>query len=384
MHHLVPILTVVNGIAGLHGVVLTILIRLNRRGNQTANRFLSWVVFLISLNIVGSLYFSSSLLRTIPQVILFFQPIPLLIPPILFFYFQVQVGTGFHRRPATWFHFLPFLSVFVYLSSQIFHPAAGKRFLNDFLQPDTPAAHLFFFVYMSQAMVYLSLCLHLLVTHSRRIRDSFSNIDRIQFAWTRYLLSIFVGVAAISLLLHIVPRTTQREGTVPDGLIFSFAAAVAIFALGYRGLRHSGLFPAGSMEPTSAMDHRPKKYERTGLDETASEATRVRLDTYMKSEQPYLDPEMNLPQLAEALAVPAHHLSQVLNEKIGANFYQYINGYRLEEAKRRLNSKKTNRDKLLTIALASGFNSISTFNRVFKEFTGQTPSQFRNRPSTEK
>lgn len=89
----------------------------------------------------------------------------------------------------------------------------------------------------------------------------------------------------------------------------------------------------------------------------------------------YLQSALTLSQLASESGLPSHYISQVINELEGKNFYQFINQYRIEHACQLL--KQDARLKILEVAMASGFNSKSAFNPVFKQFTGQTPSSFR-------
>lgn len=94
-------------------------------------------------------------------------------------------------------------------------------------------------------------------------------------------------------------------------------------------------------------------------------------------EKPYLDPELTLTQLAERINISPHHLSQIINEQFQLNFFEYINQFRVEEVKSRICNPKYESYSLLGIAMDSGFNSKSAFNRVFKKLTHQTPSQFK-------
>jgi AraC-like DNA-binding protein len=98
---------------------------------------------------------------------------------------------------------------------------------------------------------------------------------------------------------------------------------------------------------------------------------------YMERERAYLSPELNLYDLARAIAMPPYQLSALLNRRLGKTFFEFINGYRVEEAKRRLLDPAQGSLKILALALECGFNSKSAFNRVFKEITGQTPSDFQ-------
>jgi AraC-like DNA-binding protein len=98
----------------------------------------------------------------------------------------------------------------------------------------------------------------------------------------------------------------------------------------------------------------------------------------MIEKKPFLDCNLSLTELAESLGIFNHYLTQVLNDELNQNFYDFINSYRIEEFKKLLLDKKYNRYTLYAIALEAGFNSKSTFNRIFKNFTGLTPSQYKN------
>src|SRR5690625_577176 len=97
----------------------------------------------------------------------------------------------------------------------------------------------------------------------------------------------------------------------------------------------------------------------------------------MKANKPYLESDLTLPKLAEELDLSTHHLSQVINEMHGKNFFNFINKYRVAEVKRKIQDPEFQNYSLLGIAYESGFNSKSAFNRVFKNVTGMTPSEYR-------
>ena len=77
-----------------------------------------------------------------------------------------------------------------------------------------------------------------------------------------------------------------------------------------------------------------------------------------------------------ALATP-HKLSEVLNSDLGKTFYDFINGYRVDDVRRRLAESESRNLNVLTLAMDAGFASKSTFNQVFKKLTGHTPSTYR-------
>ena len=99
----------------------------------------------------------------------------------------------------------------------------------------------------------------------------------------------------------------------------------------------------------------------------------------MNEEKPFLDGDISLISLAGSLDINPKVLSYVINEQINKNFNQYINDWRIEEVKKRLNDKSYDHFKMLSIAFDCGFNSKSTFNLAFKKATGLSPSEYRKR-----
>ncbi len=98
----------------------------------------------------------------------------------------------------------------------------------------------------------------------------------------------------------------------------------------------------------------------------------------MEENKPYLDIDLTIHDLSGALNIPRHYLTQIINEKLNRNFYQFINEYRVEEVKRLLQDPAYKKYTFTAIAFEAGFNSKSSFNSVFKETVGKTPSQYKN------
>lgn len=121
---------------------------------------------------------------------------------------------------------------------------------------------------------------------------------------------------------------------------------------------------------------REGKYAKNMIDPEEVERYLEMLDQYMRTNKPYLNPNISVNQLAKLVSIPTHHLSQLINGSLNKNFYDYMNSYRIQESQRLmiegLNHKKT----MLEVLLESGFNTKSTFNRAFKKQTGKTPSAF--------
>jgi AraC-like DNA-binding protein len=97
----------------------------------------------------------------------------------------------------------------------------------------------------------------------------------------------------------------------------------------------------------------------------------------MNTEKPYLDGDITLQKLAKALAISPHHLSQTINERLNQNFIDFINTYRIEEAKRMLLDPAKKHYSILAVSEEVGFNSKSAFNNAFKKQVNMAPSEFR-------
>ncbi|MGY2134255.1 helix-turn-helix domain-containing protein [Hymenobacter sp. HD11105] len=104
-----------------------------------------------------------------------------------------------------------------------------------------------------------------------------------------------------------------------------------------------------------------------------------RLVAALEQEQPFKDPDLSVARLARHLNLKTSAVSQLINTGLGQSFSEVVNGYRLEEVKRRLLTADAQRLTLLALALEAGFNSKATFNRVFKEKVGLTPKEYQKR-----
>ncbi|EZH74290.1 hypothetical protein ATO12_15605 [Aquimarina atlantica] len=113
------------------------------------------------------------------------------------------------------------------------------------------------------------------------------------------------------------------------------------------------------------------------LEEIESKHLLDKLTLFMNEKKPFLDGDISLITLANSLDVNPKVLSFVINEHSNKNFNDYINNWRVEEVKKRLNDKAYNHYKMLSIAFDCGFNSKSTFNLAFKKATGLSPSQYK-------
>jgi AraC-like DNA-binding protein len=127
----------------------------------------------------------------------------------------------------------------------------------------------------------------------------------------------------------------------------------------------------------------PPKYQKSALTDEQAEGYLDRLLDFMQTKKPHQQNELTIQDLALAVGIPRHQLSQLLNERLGKNFYDFINEYRVAEVKRLLRHPRYAHYTTLAVAEEAGFNSKATFNAVFKKLTGMTPSEFTKKTELE-
>ncbi len=152
---------------------------------------------------------------------------------------------------------------------------------------------------------------------------------------------------------------------------------MVLFSMGFFGLRQSVIFSAEEEEPLPPATAVPeaRKMEFFSPEELAR--WKDRLSTYVEKEKPYLNPELRLVDLAHGLGLKAYQVSEILNRGLGFSFYDYVNGLRVQEVKKRLMDPQYSHFSILGIANETGFNSKSVFNESFRRLTGMTPSAYR-------
>jgi len=111
------------------------------------------------------------------------------------------------------------------------------------------------------------------------------------------------------------------------------------------------------------------------VEETAAYVRKLKY--LIETENVYKDPNLTIKTLASKMVVSPRILSEIINDELGKNFNEFINEYRIKEARRILKNTDTRHRSIIDIAYDVGYNSKSAFNRTFKYFTRMTPSQFR-------
>jgi len=264
-------------------------------------------------------------------------------------------------------HFLPFIFCALYLTPYFLHSAESK--IANLASADY--AQWYFirsWLAIVQGAIYLYFVLRCLADFSRKTSGSGSLSDRAILLQARVLVGLLLLVFFGGLI-----RLLLRDRGAETNLLLPLCGSIMVYAVAWLGLTRPEAL-AGASEEAPA----PKKYDRSTLTPERAEEYLKRLLKVMETEKPWTDGDLTLQKLAGRIAIPAPHLSQLINERIGQSFSDFINGYRVEEAKRRLRDPAHKHYSVLAIAEEVGFNSKSSFNSVFKKHARMTPSEFRD------
>lgn len=353
-------------------------ILVSRPDRSHANRYLAIMMLAFSVDLGMAVLFHTGIALDWPHVIGVDYPLALVYGPSLYLYTHRLTHSGRGVRSAL-AHFGPFF--LLSLSLIPFYLLPGQDKLGIFQEASGPWAAYFRMVAplkLAHAVAYLWLTFRLIRAYRIRIRDSFSSVERINLAWLSRLI-LATGILGLIIVgLYFIPDSTPSGGVGvnPDSFrdqMTLLLTAILVYTIGFMGMRQPEVFVRPPAIPPEAA---VASYARSGMD--AERAARLEEDIRrVMGEGLYRQANLSLQDLAEAVDSSAHNVTQVLNTRIGQSFYDFVNGYRVEEARRRLADPAQAHLTVIAIGLDAGFNSKSSFNAVFKKVTGQTPSAFR-------
>jgi AraC-like DNA-binding protein len=164
--------------------------------------------------------------------------------------------------------------------------------------------------------------------------------------------------------------------------IFEIPYLVGFFVIAFFSMKQKEIYPFTKLQKNELLntiikDNLKKQEPKKLLEDHKLEELKTALLHIMENEKPFLDCELTLVKLASMMDISLHQLSYLINTGFNENFYQFVNRYRIEEAKRLILDEKMSHLNFQGIALEVGFNSKSVFNATFKKCTGQTPSEYK-------
>jgi AraC-like DNA-binding protein len=383
-------------------IAILLIVKKNR---TTADTVLSAWMLVTGVHLWMYYFAITKGLLEMPVLVGLAQPLPLMHGPFLVCYTAVMTEQLPSRKWRIFLHWLVPLLVMLYAVPFLFLTKAEQIAVLD----GTSQGYLFFAEYrmLRTLAIYASMigypmwAFFLVQRHKRRIVNEFSSTDKITLSWLQYLI-LGMSVIAVFVVLR------------DDNLIFSGAAVMVMF-IGFFGVRQVGIFnhaPASlpileqapkprhtrlseafSQVESSELHYtenpmteeakeeittlaEKKKYAKSGITPEIASELHQALTKLMQSEKFYTESELKLSDLASRLDIHPNYLSQVINEREGKNFYDYVNELRVEEFKRRVALPENQHLTLLALAFECGFNSKSSFNRYFKKVTNTSPSEY--------
>jgi AraC-like DNA-binding protein len=365
--------------------------------NIKANRWLGFFAFIIGCAFIGTYLTLTETTGSNNFLFKVLNSLQFLLAPSFYFSILYFVKPTKVFRAIEWLHFLPF--VIYAVAETIWNSEKESVSLFTLFTVSENESILVRNILPLIALLYLIQCYFILRKHKSNIKRISSAISQISLDWLVQFLFIFLIVVIIWIndALFGLPFITEAT---------NFVYAISVFFLAYFSIKQKAIFafkekdinqisevleyedyktylstPPIIEESTNNTDvavteisNAKPKLKRLNAEQVADLS--ARLSSLMEKDKLFLTNDLSLPTVAEKLGISIHETSFLINETAKDNFYNFINKYRVEEAKKLLTSAKMEELNIVGIAFASGFNSKTTFNTTFKKMVGISPSQY--------
>ncbi len=296
------------------------------------------------------------------RTLFFFIPTFPLIGPFLYLYIKSISIKDFRFSIRHVLHLVPFLLV---LSIDLIN---RDKFP---LSPDNQKHYITYCIEISviliQFLTYILVSFNYAGELIKKSASENSSKDNADPYWIR---NIIIIISFIWLIYALYCIQTYARIYLPTRVVEALYYSILSYAILYSELRNRKI---------TSVNNFTTRYKSSGL--TTGDAIRYKsmiLD-YISKNELYKDHDITLVKFSKNLSLTPHVVSQVINEQLSCNFNDFINSYRVDEAKKLLRDAGMKNFTVASIAYDCGFNTLSAFNTAFKKFTGLTPSQFRNK-----
>jgi len=299
---------------------------------------------------------------------------PFAVGPLLYLYVKSLIDKDFKFTLSALLHFVPFFFFHFQEIPSYFIADYENHFLNFGRFGDAEEIFLNFLVWHLQPLIYSGSLLRVLHKNSDFVKQVYKDSSRVNYQWMQNVFSVYMAIWILKTIVELFfPDSifNQQEYYIPVSITLT---SFHVYIIAYLGLNRSDDM---NVEAISENHNQTERYKTSQLSEEKSKEYLEILLQNMESEELFKDPKLTLPSLANHLSINSRYLSQVINEKLGQNFYDFINGYRISEAKTRLMDPEKDKYTIEAIAFEVGFNSKAAFYSTFKKQTNMTPSQYR-------
>lgn len=343
--------------------------------NRKANTFLG--VFLISLYFGDFYQFvgSSGTLNHYPSLFLFPSLALFWLGPSLYFYIKSALDENFKLNRNVLYGYLPGI-IEIIAESILFAQSLESKISLWEDEVFWLIHHIYSLIAGVHAVAYVcvAIILYKKYRNSNSSNLSVSLIRKIR--WLKYFLFYWLANFSIWVILKFIILSV---GTLTDydlnpifGYVNSFlsvSALLVIYGISYFTLKHLDVVSSAFQK---------KKYSSSKLDVETEQEYYSKLLIIIEQEKSYLNPNLKISDLALKLSINAKYLSQIVNKYSDGGFVPLINAYRVEAVKQKLEDPSQNFLTIAAIAETCGFNSKSTFTRVFREHVGMLPKEYKD------
>ncbi len=340
------------------------------REQRLSDKLLGWIMFILALELQDYTFGFAGINVLWNELNGFPRGVSLLFGPIVYFYFRSQVNRNFRLQTTHLWHFLPYTVVFLY---EFIFFVQGPEAV-DYLQSSTHFLVLGYFnrfLMIASYVYYLSRCMIIYKRYRHWSLNQFSNTELISFNWFRNFIYAMIFWLIFREVMNLIDSYLDLE--FYQDWWWNLALVAVVYYIGLAGYSQN--------QPAKIQFELNPSPSENGIETSAPEGTESKgiadkLKTLMEEDRLYIQPDLNLQELAQHLKINAVQLSSIINQVFGKNFNEYINTYRIEEFIRLYSEDLDRRYRMLSIALDSGFNSKATFNRAFKKIKGASPKEF--------
>ncbi|MDN5214889.1 helix-turn-helix domain-containing protein [Fulvivirgaceae bacterium BMA12] len=367
-------------VSGILQIFIVSAVLFFRKDDQLhAGKLLAITLFIVGLHLTNLMLLDLNLDNMYPFLLWLPYSYLTAIGPLIFFYTKSRTENRFKISSKAWIHFVPVIIEWLLQVVQIIFSVK-----QDVIYYNTPTDFIISpIIYISAAIsifYYLKRSLAVIKNHEIWVLKNFSNVKEVTLAWLykliayyRILWMLWIPVVIIFLLLFRFQLQYLGLVIIIYGLILSITYLT--YWIGLEGLRRTNFIYITRRRLPSEN----KSY--TNLSEKEIKSHIAKVKQLMNDEKLYLNEHLNLRDFADKAAADPNLISYILNTHLHKNFYEFVNSYRIEEVKKKMNDPKYAHLKLMAIAYECGFNSKATFNRVFLKMEGVSPTAYKNRQS---
>ena len=363
-------------------LILSIFLLTQEKGKRESNVLLGLFFLMICLNLLDYFLLQIGYYISYPGLAGWGTCLPLLFGPLIYLYTQSIIFKGSHIHLKTGWHFFLFL---IFFAGTEYYYLTFSRAEKEIILAGIREHHFPFVVTITstlifiQFLIYATAALRLVSQYKKASGQYYSDRKNVDVSWLYTTLIFFIVIIIIVALNGIIAQTYWEKYYL---YVFNFIVLAMLFyviRILLKALRKPDFFTISAEDDFKNLDSRASLMDKHNRENGESEKTAKIVMQYMENEKPYLNPELTLDQLARQLSMKSRTLSNVINEQLGQSFYDLINRHRIEEASRLLTNPKDKKITILEVLYEVGFNSKSSFNTLFKKYTGLTPSDFKKK-----